>query len=61
MPCSVWPGGVSPPSCVPSWLLVKINPVLDEPRTPLELFVYRIGNGDYMLIKTCDLPLHFTF
>ena len=34
IPCSVWPGGVSPPGCVPSWILVKINPVLAEPRTP---------------------------
>jgi len=33
IPCSVWPGGISPPSCVPSWLLVKINPVLAKPRT----------------------------
>jgi len=33
IPCSVWPGGVSPPGCVPSWMLVKINPVLAEPRT----------------------------
>jgi len=34
-PCSVWPGWVSPPGCVPSWLLVKINPVLAEPRTDI--------------------------
>jgi len=33
IPCSVWPGGVSPPGCVPSWIPVKINPVLAEPRT----------------------------
>jgi len=33
IPCSVWPGWVRPPSCVPSWLLVEINPVLSEPRT----------------------------
>jgi len=33
IPCSVWPGGVSPPGCAPSWSLVKINPVLAEPRT----------------------------
>jgi len=32
-PCSVWPGGVSPPSCAPSWIPVKINPVLAKPRT----------------------------
>jgi len=32
IPCSVWPGGVSPPGCVPSCCLVKINPVLAEPR-----------------------------
>jgi len=31
--CSVWPGWVSPPDCVPPWLLVKINPVLAEART----------------------------
>ena len=34
IPCSVWPGWVSPSSCAPSWILVKINPVLAEPRTP---------------------------
>ena len=33
IPCSVWPGGVSPPGCAPSWSLVKINPVLAKPRT----------------------------
>jgi len=33
IPCSVWPGWVSPPGCVPPWILVKINPVLAEPRT----------------------------
>ena len=33
IPCSVWPGWVSPPGWVLSWLLVKINPVLAEPRT----------------------------
>jgi len=33
IPCSVWPGGFSPPGCAPSWSLVKINPVLAEPRT----------------------------
>jgi len=29
----VWPVWVSLPSCVTSWLLVKINPVLVKPRT----------------------------
>jgi len=33
IPCSVWPGWVSPPGYVPSWSTVKINPVLAEPRT----------------------------
>jgi len=33
IPCFVRPLWVSPPRCVPSWLLVKINPELDEPRT----------------------------
>jgi len=33
IPCSVWPGWVSPPGCVLSWLLVKVNPVLAKPRT----------------------------
>ena len=32
-PCSGWPGWVSPPSYVPSWSPVKINPVLAKPRT----------------------------
>jgi len=31
IPCSVWRAWVSPPGCVPSWLLVKINPVLPNP------------------------------
>jgi len=34
IPCSVWPGGVSLPGCAPSWIPVKINPVLAKPRTP---------------------------
>jgi len=33
IPCSVWSGWVSPPSCAPSWIPVKINPVLAKPRT----------------------------
>jgi len=33
IPCSVWPGGVSPPGCALSWSPVKINSVLAEPRT----------------------------
>jgi len=33
VPCSVWPGWVSPPGCVRSWHLVKISPVLADPRT----------------------------
>ena len=35
IPGSVWPGWgwVSPPSCAPSWILVKINPVLAKPTT----------------------------
>ena len=35
IPGSVWPGRgwASPPGCAPSWILVKINPVLAEPRT----------------------------
>jgi len=33
IPCSVWPVWVSPQGCVPSWLLVKINPALAKPRT----------------------------
>jgi len=33
IPCSVWPGWVSPPGCASSWIPVKINPVLAEPRT----------------------------
>jgi len=34
-PGSVWPGWgwVSPPGCAPSWILLKINPVLAKPRT----------------------------
>ena len=33
IPCYVWPGWVSQPSCAPSWIPVKINPILAEPRT----------------------------
>jgi len=33
IPSSVWPDWVSPPGYVPSWIPVKINPVLAEPRT----------------------------
>jgi len=35
IPGSVWPGWgwVSPPGCAPSWIPVKINPVLAEPGT----------------------------
>ena len=32
IPCFVWPVWVSLSDCVPSWLLVKINPVLAKPR-----------------------------
>ena len=38
IPCSVWPDGVSPPGCAPSWIPVKINPVLAEPRTACHPF-----------------------
>jgi len=37
MPCSVWPGWVSLPGYVPFWILVKINPVLAERRTRVEM------------------------
>ena len=46
IPCSAWPVWVSLPGCVPSWLLVKINPALAEPRTHwyVELLKsYRVG------------------
>jgi len=33
IPCFVWPVWVSPPGRVPSWILVKTNPVLAEPWT----------------------------
>jgi len=33
--CSGW-GWASPPGCAPSWFLVKINPVLAEPRTGIK-------------------------
>ena len=36
IPCSVWPGWVSLPGCVPSCFLVKINPVLAKPRTQMK-------------------------
>jgi len=51
IPCSVWPGWVSPPGCVPSWLLVKTNRVLAEPRTTIN------GNLDLCFSKVkCYFP-----
>jgi len=38
----VW---VSPFGCVPSWLLMKINPTLAEPRTSLKNFKNKIKPG----------------
>jgi len=35
IPCSVWSGWVSQLDCVPSQLLVKINPVLAKSRTSI--------------------------
>ena len=48
IPSSVWPGWgwVSPPGCAPSWILVKINPVLTKPRTGTRSFssTYSVKN-----------------
>ena len=43
IPGFVWPGWgwVSPPGCAPSWILVKINPVLAKPRTILFFCIFR--------------------
>ena len=41
IPCFVWPLWVSPPSFVPSWLLVKINPVLAKLRRKTYLIVQK--------------------
>ena len=49
IPCSVWPDWVSLPGCVPSWLLVKINPVLVEPRTDPKLTPVEFLNRLYSL------------
>ena len=46
IPCSLWPGGVSQPSCAPSWIPVKINPVLDEPRTPFQWGCFALALPD---------------
>jgi len=50
IPGSVWPGWgwVSPPGCAPSWILVKINPVLAEPRT---------GSWQMSLLSHCPSSL----
>jgi len=51
IPCSVWPVWLSPPSCVPSWLLVKVNPVLAKPRTRSKgvLSVEKLDRGSVLL------------
>jgi len=43
IPGSVWPGGVSPPGCAPSWSLVKINPVLAKPKTAFSLKIFYLS------------------
>ena len=42
IPCSVWQVWVSLAGCVPSWLLVKIKPLLVEPRTTTYPWVHPI-------------------
>ena len=46
----VWPGWVSCPSCVHSWLLVKINSVPGEPRTGGYLSSYQAHPCKHALI-----------
>jgi len=50
IPCFVWPVWVTQPGCVPSQLLVKINPVVAEPRTL---------STPYSLPSTSCLSPHF--
>jgi len=50
IPCSVWPGGVSPPGYVPSWLLVKIYPILAKPRASGPFFILSVP-----AFAVCDL------
>jgi len=54
IPSMVWPGWgwVSPPGCAPSWILVKINPVLAKPRT----IHFRISCSR----QTLQVPVHST-
>jgi len=51
---SVWPGRVSPPGCVSSWLLVKSNPVRAEPRTVVP---HILINSHY---SKCSLEINMT-
>jgi len=78
IPGSVWPGWgwVSPLSCVPSWILVKINPVLAKPRTERHTFLQNLSLRSYergmemkwwlsrlpcMLIKSKSCTTHHLF
>ena len=62
IPSSVWPVWVSSPSCVPSWLLVKINPVLAESRTTTDPIFAAQGSSPLICSweNTCVL-FCFTF
>ena len=53
IPCSVWPGRVSLPGYIPSWIPVKINSVLAKPRTSRHLFQNKllVLNSGRILLK----------
>jgi len=62
IPCSDWPGRVSPPGCVPSWLWVKINPVVAEPRTDTtngDCFSHLTQNGLQIQTFPCGVASLF--
>jgi len=54
IPCSVWPGVVSPPGCAPSWIPVKTNPVLAEPRTKVLTDTYLRGSAGLACFLKCS-------
>ena len=47
-----WPVWVSRPCCVPSWLLVKINPIPAEPRTLITTFLIALWRLKFFWVST---------
>ena len=57
----VWPVGVSSPSCVPSQLLVKINPIPAESRTQTLVWAVVLWEDGYMLFFSFSTNLVLQF